>query len=141
MKEKISGSLNLSENKISKLELVGEFAKYILDPNIAVPLERKWLNTSGNQPFSIVNMLNVALDIDLNKKDQHVGNEKPITIQGFLIVHVLIQAFHYNYDCNCDMFKYLNLLDLDFFKSSLDIFKRYYEDKPKYSILYQLISL
>ena len=33
------------------------------------------------------------------------------------------------------MFKYLNLLDLDIFKSSLHIFKRYYEDKPKYSIL------
>ena len=135
MKEKISGSLDLSENKISKFEMVGEFAKYIIDPNIAVPLRRKWLNTSGNQPFSIVNLLKVALDIDLNKKDQHVGNEKPLTIQGFLILHILIQAFPYNYDCNCDLFKYLNLLDSDIFKSSLHIFKRYYEDKPKYYIL------
>ena len=40
MKEKISGSLDLSENKISKFEMVGEFAKYVLDPNIAVPLGR-----------------------------------------------------------------------------------------------------
>ena len=135
MKGSISGSLDLSENKISKFEMVGESAKYMLDPNVAVPLGRKWLNTSGNMPFSIVNLIKVALDFDLNKNDQHVHNGKPLTVQGLLVLHVLIQAFPYEYDCNCDMFKYLNFLNSDFFKRSLHTFKRYYDDKSKYSIL------
>ena len=130
----ISGYLDLSENEIGKFDMVPDPARYQIEPFIAVPLGRTWLNTTGNKPFDIVNLLKVALDININRIDQDISKEN-LTSQGLLILHVLIQAFQYDYDCNCDMLKYIDLLKSNVFRSAMDIFKSYYKDKHKYNIL------
>ena len=130
----INGYLDLSKNKIHKFDMVRDPAKYQIVPFIAVPFGRAWPNTTGNKLFSIVNLVKVVSDIDINGTDQDTSKEKLMS-EGLLILHILIQAYPYDYDCNCDMLKYIDLLKSNVFRSAMVSFKCYYEDEPRYSIL------
>ena len=115
MKGRIDGYLDLSKNKISKFELIQDSVKGMSVFHVAVPLGTAWLNTFGNKPFSILNLLQVAFNIDLNHTDLFLRNPIYHTVGGLFRLHILIQAFPYDYDCNCDMLKYVTLLKSDIF--------------------------
>ena len=53
----------------------------------------------------------VALHIDLDQAKVDFGKSILHFTTDLLRLHVFIQAFPYDYDCNCDMLKYLNLLN------------------------------
>ena len=132
----IDGKLYLSFNKISMFEVTSNFARYQMLLYVTVPLSRVWVNTSGNQIFSVTNLVQAALNIDLNENNQSLTTIKLLTYKKLLRLHVLIQSFHYNYDCNCDMEKYLKLQNSSDFKEAFEKFKQYLmKITPWYNIL------
>ena len=137
----INATLDLSNNNISKFEVLSDFPKFLgspFIPFITVSLKRKWLSISGNQPFSVKNLVQAALNIDLDQTDPFFGKSPYYFVKEILRLHVLIQAFPYDYDCNCDMLKYIKLRNMPFFKKSMAMYKfsLYYVDGWKrYSFL------
>ena len=117
----INGMLNLSYNKISKFEET-IFSKGLTSSNtrVTVPLDREWLDTRGNPLFSVVNLVKVALNIDLNNVDQAINRSTSLTSIELLKLLILIKAFFYSYACNCDMEKYLRLQDNFHFKQAMN---------------------
>ena len=118
----IEGYLDLSDNEISKFELMPDSVEFTKLPYVGVPLQHVWIKTSGNKPFSVVNLVKAAFNIDLNRTDiKDINLREPKFYKEYELIrlHVLIKAFPYEYDCNCDMIKYLKLLELDLFNNYL----------------------
>ena len=86
----INGKLILSFNKINKFEVISNFGNKL--PYIAIPVGRKWLYSSGNQIFSVLNLLKAALDLDLNNISDHGLQRQKFTPTEILRLHVLIKA-------------------------------------------------
>ena len=104
----INATLDLSDNNIGKFEVISLFLKRLGSQEvhfITVPLKTKWLFISGNRPFSIKNLVQAALNIDLDQEDPGFGIYPYNFVKELFRLHVLIQAFPYEYDCNCDMIK------------------------------------
>ena len=120
--ERINGNLDLSYNRISKFQVVPseQYMKILL---VTVPLNPSWITTSGNQDFSVVNLVKAAMDIDIN----FVNQTKLAYIRRNVIfrLHILIKAFPYVYNCNCDMLKYMQFQKLDSFQKGLDEYQLY----------------
>ena len=129
----IKGNLNLSQNNISKFEIADIFAKYpkyTLPGKICVtvPLNQEWLDTSGNPMFSVLNLVKAAfvnIDLDHIDLESQLNKSNILTEREFIRLHVLVRAFSYKYDCNCDMLKYLKLQKLASFKNALDEVKHF----------------
>ena len=122
----INTALDLSYNNIGRFEVISLFLKSrgsLTAPFITVPLQTKWLSISGNQPFSVKNLVQAALNIDLYQAIPGFGISPNHFVKELLRLHVLIQEFPYDYVCNCDMIKYLKLLDMPFFKKAMDSYK------------------
>ena len=110
---RISGYLDISYNRISKFDV----NTYTDIGYVTVPLNPSWIRTSGNQEFSVINLVKAAMNIDLN-----TINEANLAIsgKGIFMLHTLTRAFPYVYNCNCDMLKYLTLQTLDSFKKGMN---------------------
>ena len=129
---RLNGYLDLSHNNISKFELSSDFEKQ-LAPYAAIPFDRKWLDISGNQLFSVINLVEAALGVDL----RHIDISKPIfsVAPALFRLNVLIQSFPYTYDCNCDMLKYKTLQKTDHFNKSMERYVNmvfHYDNLKKY---------
>ena len=122
----INATLDLSDNNIGKFEVISLFPNRLESqgtPFITVPLKTRWLYISGNQPFSVNNLVQAALNIDLDQADPGFGISPYRFVKQLLRLHVLTQAFPYDYDCNCDMLKYLKLRNMSFFKKAMGMYK------------------
>ena len=112
----IRGILNLSYNKISKFEV----AKCETMPFFSIHVLRKrdWLHIQGNKVFSVVNLVKAALQIDLNHMELGSACLNATKLLTPIEMHrliILIKVFMYDYDCNCDMLKYLELQSSKYF--------------------------
>ena len=112
--------LNLSNNDISKFQVTSGYAKQS-EPYITIPLDRQFADTSGNKIFSVVNLVEAAMGINLNNINQELSAY--LKLSAIFRLHVLIQAFSFKYDCNCDMLKYKEIQRTDQFNKSLAYFK------------------
>ena len=128
----INGYLDLSFNNISKFVAFPE-THFVSFPE--KPLDENWLNISGNQRFSVINLVKTALEIDLNEID--MSKRSYFTPKSIFHLHVLIQAFPYEYNCNCEMMKYIKLQKTPHFKGSLAI----YEDQDKHHRFLKLYNI
>ena len=125
----INGTLDLSYNKISKFEVTSVSRKKTTgSPNITVPLDKTWMYAYGNKHFSVVNLVQAALNFDLNQRFNDSSIIHP-TFNQLIRLHVLI-SFPYKYDCNCDMLKYLKLQNLTHFKSAMSFYRFYLKKFP-----------
>ena len=130
----VNGYLDLSHNNISKFEEMSDFTYQKKFLHVSIPLGSRWLNISGNQIFSIVNLVNSSLEIDLNHVDNCLCSF--ITNVHLIRLHLLIQEFPYDYDCNCDMDKYLKLQNFSYFRKAIQNYIEYiHKVTPWYLIL------
>ena len=130
----MSGYLDLSYNNISRFEEYFDFALRRV-PYVTIPFERLWLNTKGNKFFSVVNLVKAALNYDLNNINQGISRLKLPKDTELLRLQVLIKAFPYEYDCNCDMEKYLKLQTLKNFKIAMKRYRIFLCRFPRYCFL------
>ena len=121
----INGRLDVSANNISKFEVISNFSIFQEKLHLTVPLQKQWLFTEGNQIFSVINLVKAALNIDLNNWPITFTSSNVPTFPKLLRLIVLIKAFPYEYDCNCDMLTYLKLQNSVFFKTAVYEYKRY----------------
>ena len=116
-KAHINGYLDLSHNKISKFEDNLHFEKQLM-PFTPIPLDRKWLYSFGNQIFSVKNLVKTVSGFDLNQVN--ISEPRFPLVRAYFRLQVLIKAFDYVYDCNCDMLKYRTFQTKCRFKESVE---------------------
>ena len=124
----IQGNLYLSYNNISKFEVVSCETLPLLRPLFSIKAlhKRKWLGIQGNKIFSVVNLVQAALQINLNHIELGPRcNPNLVTPIGIHRLNMFIEVFPYQYNCNCDMVKYLALEKLDYFKKAADRYRRF----------------
>ena len=113
----IASSLDVSYNNISKFE---GFTKQEIPRS---PSLRLVVKTSGNQLFSVINLVKSAMNIDIH----YIEKLKRINLHPSSIfrLQALIKAFPYEYNCNCAAEKYLKLQNLHVFKEAAKEFNVY----------------
>ena len=113
----IASSLDVSCNNISKFE---GFTKQEIPRS---PSLRLVVKTSGNQLFSVINLVKSAMNIDIH----YIEKLKPISLHPSSIfrLQAFIKAFPYEYKCNCAVEKYLKLQNLHVFKEAAKEFNVY----------------
>ena len=118
-RKRLYGHLDVSYNSIREFQIIpNNWEGYV-----TVPLNPSWINTTGNQDFTVVNLVKAAMDIDIN----FINHARLANITGKEIfrLHTLTKAFSYFYNCNCDMLKYLKFQTLDSFKEGMKRYKKY----------------
>ena len=128
----LNGYLDLSFNNISRFEVS---PRMIGEGFPAVPICKSWLITTGNQLFNVENLVKSAIDIDINNINKTRLRE--LGYLDILRLQTLIQAFPYNYNCNCDMEQYLKLLRMEYFKKAIQIFIKRLETTGMISLFHQ----
>ena len=119
------GNLDLSYNNISKFEVASCESVNFFYISFSLSSQKKvWLDTRGNKIFSVVNLVQAALNIDLNHlKLGCLNTTKRLTQKEIRRLIIFINTFTYTYNCNCDMFKYLELQNLDYFRKAAKKYK------------------
>ena len=121
----IQGTLDLSYNKISKFEVAT--CETVPLSSIKVLQKRVWVRTQGNKIFSVVNLVKAALQIDLNHiklGSACLNTKKLLTSIEMHRLIIFITVFKYEYDCNCDMLKYIELQSSEYFDKAVAKYKR-----------------
>ena len=104
-------NMNLAFNKINSFEMFSEAT----DIDETLELAKRTIVINGNGLFSVINLINVTLGIDLNRIDQLHPN-MALNTQSLIRLHALINIFPYNYSCGCDMLTYFKLQNITSFK-------------------------
>ena len=132
----IQGTLDLSNNKISKFEVATCESVPLF--SIKVFRKRDWLHAQGNKVFSVVNLVKAALHINLNHiklGSSCLNTTKLLTSIEMHRLIIFITVFKYEYDCNCDMLKYLELHSSDYFVKAAEKYKRQSHYWDKYAFI------
>ena len=127
----IQGTFDISNNKISKFEVAT--CETVPLFSIKVFRRRDWLYAQGNKVFSVVNLVKAALHINLNhiKLGSACLKTTKLTSIEMHKLLIFIAVFKYEYDCNCDMLKYLELHSSEYFVKAAEKYERHshYWDK------------
>ena len=106
-------NLHLAFNKINKFEMFSNVNK---DVSFHA-LDNSEIVVEGNKLFSVVNLINVTLGLDLNNIDK-LAPKIDLNALGLERLHALIKYFPYNYSCNCDdILNYFKLQETNAFVS------------------------
>ena len=135
-RNQIRGKLDLSHNKISKFEVAN--CKTVSLFSFKVLQKRDWVDTQGNKAFSVINLVKAALQIDLNHIELGSACLNATKILTSVEMHrliIFIKVFRYEYDCNCDMLKYLNLQSSEYFDKAAKKYMRHSNYRDKFAFL------
>ena len=122
-KFQMQGNIDLSYNNIGKFEVASCGTVNFFYISFSLSSQKKaWLDTDGNKIFSVINLVEAALNIDLNhlKLGSTCQNTtERLTQTEIRRLIIFINTFTYKYDCNCDMVKYLELQNLEYFRKAV----------------------
>ena len=119
--------LNNQYNNISKFERIPFEKSTFTSFNVGtLPNERFVVNSTGNQIFSLVNLVEASTGININELDKvDWSSLKKFQMSRILKIHNLVRYFRYKYHCDCDVLKYWSFLETEYFKEGLMNYKEH----------------
>ena len=119
--------LYIQYNNISKFDIIPyrkmKSYRYLFDN---IPNGRFVVNITGNQIFSLVNLVEASTGININQLNQvNWSSLMKDRNNGILRIHNLVRYFRYKYHCDCDVLKYWSFLETEYFKTGLHNYKEY----------------
>ena len=132
--------LYIQYNNISKFEIIPSGNKknyrYVF---ASIPNGRFVVNSTGNQIFSLINLVEASTGININQLNQvNWSSLLEDRSDRILRIHNLVRYFRYKYYCDCDVLKYWSFLETEYFKIGLHNYKQHMK---KYILLARVFKI
>ena len=117
--------LYIQYNNISKFKMLPSGKKKSFSYGLfSIPNGKFVVNSTGNQIFSIVNLVEASTGININQLNQvNWSSLLKDHNKGILIFHNLVRYFRFKYHCDCVVLKYWSFLETEYFKIGLHNYK------------------